>query len=98
MRSLRAVDTAYASGNAAEARTRFAEARSAWNGIAPMISACEAQLLFETLGNQLRSGAPATRVKSTVAGMLDELRFVWSRAYSYPSATSSFAARCAILC
>jgi hypothetical protein len=75
--SLRAVDTAYASGNAAEAQTRFAQARSDWNSIAPSISAREAreqQLLFDSLDQQLKSGAPATKVKSTIGGMLDELR------------------------
>ncbi len=75
--SLRAVDTAYASGNAAEAQTQFAQARSAWNSIAPSIFAREAreqQLLFDSLGNELKSGAPATKVKSTISGMLDELR------------------------
>ena len=75
--SLRAVDTAYASGNAAEAQTRFREARVEWNVIAPRISAREArvqQLLFDSLGNQLKSGAPAGQVKSTISGMLDELR------------------------
>jgi len=75
--SLRAVDTAYASGNAAEAQTRFRQARAEWNGIAPRISAREAreqQLLFDSLNNQLKSGAPATQVKSTITGMLDELR------------------------
>jgi len=75
--SLRAVDTAYASGNAAEAQTRFREARAAWNGVAPRISAREAreqQLLFDSLDKQLKSGAPATQIKSTVSGMLDELR------------------------
>ena len=75
--SLRAVDTAYASGNSAEAQTRFEEARSAWNHVAPMISAREAreaQLLFDSLGNKLKSNAPATKVKSTVAGMLGEFR------------------------
>jgi hypothetical protein len=74
--SLRAVDTAYASGNAAEAETRFREARAAWNSVAPRISAREAreqQLLFDSLGNQLKSGAPATKVKSTVSGMIGEL-------------------------
>ena len=77
MGSLRAVDTAYASGNAAEAQTRFREARAEWNGLAPRISAREAreqQLLFDSLDKQLKSGAPATEVKSTVSGMLDELR------------------------
>ena len=75
--SLRAVATAYASGNAAEAQTQFEQARSAWNSIAPSISAREAreqQLLFDSLDNQLKSGAPATKVKSTISGMLDELR------------------------
>jgi hypothetical protein len=77
MSSLRGVDTAYASGNAAEAQTRFRQARAAWNGLAPRISAREAreqQLLFDSLGKQLKSGAPATQVRSTISGMLDELR------------------------
>jgi len=71
------VDTAYASGNAAEAQTRLEEARSAWNEVAPSISTREAreqQLLLDSLGDQLKSGAPATKVKSTISGMLDELR------------------------
>jgi len=74
--SLRAVDTAYASGNATEAQTRFREARAAWNGVAPKISAREAreqQLLFDSLDQQLKSGAPASQVKSTVSGMVEEL-------------------------
>jgi hypothetical protein len=74
--SLRAVDTAYASGNAAEAQTRFREARAAWNGVSPRISAREAreqQLLFDSLDKQLKSGAPASQVKSTVSGMVEEL-------------------------
>src|SRR5438876_6495334 len=71
--SLRAVDTAYASGNAGEAQTQFAQARSAWDSIAPSISAREAreqQLLFDSLDNQLKNGVPATKVKSTISGML----------------------------
>lgn len=75
--SLRAVDTAYASGNAAEAQTRYDQARSAWNRISPMISAREAreaQLLFDSLGKELKTTAPATKVKSTVRGMLGEFR------------------------
>jgi len=74
MASLRSVDTAYASGNAAEAQTKFEEARSAWNKVAPTISAREAreaQLLFDSLGKQLQSRAPAKEVKSTVSGMLE---------------------------
>src|SRR5712671_4222083 len=52
MASLRSVDTSYASGNAAEAQTKFEQARSAWNKVAPTISAREtreAQLLFDSL-------------------------------------------------
>jgi thioesterase domain-containing protein len=74
--SLRAVDTAYASGNAAEAQTQFTEARAGWNSVAPRISAREAreqQLLFDSLQKQLKSGAPASEVKSKVSGMIDEL-------------------------
>jgi hypothetical protein len=77
MSSLRAVDTAYASGNSAEARTRFEQARSSWNSISPVISAREAreqQLLFQSLDSQLTSGAPANQVRRTVSGMLEELR------------------------
>jgi len=77
MSLLRGVDTAYASGNATEAQTRFDQARANWNKISPLISAREAreaQLLFDSLGNQLKSGGPATKVKSTVNGMLEELR------------------------
>jgi hypothetical protein len=51
--ALRSVDTAYASGNAAEAQTKYEEARSNWNKVAPVISAREAreaQLLFDSLG------------------------------------------------
>jgi hypothetical protein len=74
---LRAVDTAYASGNAAEAQTRFEQARSAWNRVAPAIStreAREAQLMFDGLGAKLKNAAPPADVKSTVSGMLEELR------------------------
>src|SRR5712671_6730197 len=71
--SLRSVDTSYASGNAAEAQTRFEQARSAWNKVAPAISAREAQLLFDSLGKKLQAYDPPTDVKSTVSGMLEEL-------------------------
>ena len=77
MKALRGVDVAYASGNSAEARTRFEEARSSWDKVSPRISAREAreaQLLFDSLDNQLKSSAPATKVKSTVHAMLGELR------------------------
>jgi hypothetical protein len=76
IKSLQAVDTSYASGNAAEAQAKFAEALSTWNRISRLISAREAreqQLLFDSLGNQLKTGVPATQIKATVTGMLDEL-------------------------
>ena len=75
--SLRSVDTAYASGNAAEAQSKYEEARSNWDKVAPAISAREAreqQLLFDSLGKKLKEGAPPKDVKSTVSGMLEELR------------------------
>jgi hypothetical protein len=75
--ALGSVDTAYASGNAAEAQTKFEEARGNWDKIAPVISAREAreqQLLFDSLGKKLKDGAPPKDVKSTVSGMLEELR------------------------
>jgi hypothetical protein len=74
--SLRSVDTAYASGNAAEAQSKFDDARSNWDKVAPVISAREAreaQLLFDSLGKKLKDGAPPAQVKSTVSGMLEEL-------------------------
>ena len=76
MSLLRGVDTAYASGNSAEAQTKFDQARASWNKISPLISAREAreaQLLIDSLGSQLKSGGPATKVKATVNGMLGEL-------------------------
>jgi hypothetical protein len=75
--ALRSVDTAYASGNAAEAQTKFEEARSNWDKVAPVISAREAreqQLLFDSLGKKLKDSAQPKDVKSTVSGMLEELR------------------------
>ena len=75
--ALRSIDTAYASGNAAEAQTKFEEARSNWDKVAPAISAREAreaQLLFDSLGKKLKDGAPPAQVKSTVLGMLEEFR------------------------
>jgi hypothetical protein len=75
--ALRSVDTAYASGNAAEAQSKFEEAKSNWDKVSPAISAREAreaQLLFDSLGKKLKDGAPPAQVKSTVSGMLEELR------------------------
>ena len=75
--SLRSVDTAYASGNAAEAQSKFEEAKTNWDKVASAISAREAreaQLLFDSLGKKLKDGAPPAQIKSTVSGMLEEFR------------------------
>jgi hypothetical protein len=75
--SLQAVDTAYASGNSAEAQAEFDKAKSSWDKVAPAISkreAREAQLLFDSLGAKLKASAPAAKVKATVHGMVSELR------------------------
>jgi Mg/Co/Ni transporter MgtE len=77
VKSLEAVDVAYAAGNAAEAQARFAEALVGWNRISRVISAREAreqQLLFDALGDQLKTSVAAATIKSTVTGMLDELQ------------------------
>ena len=73
--ALRSVDTAYASGNAAEAHSKFEEAKSNWDEVSPAISAREAreaQLLFDSLGNKLKDSARPAQIKSTVSGMLEE--------------------------
>jgi hypothetical protein len=75
--SLQAVDTAYVSGNAAEAQAQFGKAKSNWDMVSPAISkreAREAQLLFDSLAGLLKAGAPAAKVKSTIDGMVSELR------------------------
>src|SRR5215471_6009324 len=76
VKSLQAVDVSYAAGNAAETETRFGEALSGWNRISRFISTREAreqQLLFDSLGNQLKTSVPATEIKATVTGMIEEL-------------------------
>src|SRR5215472_11109578 len=68
IQSLQGVDTAYASGNAAEAQAKFD-----WNVVAPAISTREArevQLLFDSLGDQLQNNVPASKVSATLKGML----------------------------
>ena len=76
LQSLEGVDTAYASGNAAEAQAKFDQAKSDWNVVAPAISTREArevQLLFDSLGDQLQNNVPASKVSATLKGMLGEL-------------------------
>ena len=74
--SLQAVETSYAAGNAGEAQAKFTEALATWNRISRLISGREAreqQLLFDSLANQLKTSEPATRIKATVTGMVEEL-------------------------
>ena len=75
--ALQATDTAYVSGNAAEAQAQFDKAKSNWDMVSPAISkreAREAQLLFDSLGAQLKAGSPPAKVKSMIDSMLRELR------------------------
>lgn len=74
--SLPALDTAYASGNTAEAQTDFDAAKRDWDTVAPKISAREAreaQLLFDNLATKLKTNAPANDVHNVVTGMVEEL-------------------------
>jgi hypothetical protein len=95
--SLRYVDTAYASSNAAEAQSKFEEAKSNWDKVSPMISAREAreaQLLFDSLGNKLKNSAPPAQIKSTVSGMLEEFNDDIERELRWPRReTRAFVAR-----
>jgi hypothetical protein len=73
--ALKAVDTAYASGNAAEAATRYTDAKSSWDKVSPLISAREAresQLLYDSLGKLITSSAPPKKVSATISAMLGE--------------------------
>lgn len=75
--SLRAADSAYASGNGAEAQAKYGQAKSTWEGISSAISkkeAREVQVLFDTLGQQLSKKAAPADVKSTISDMIDELQ------------------------
>ena len=77
VQNLRQLDTAYASGNTAEAQSKYEAAESDWKTISPKISAREGrevQLLFESLGKKLKNKAPAKEVAHTVRGTIEELR------------------------
>jgi hypothetical protein len=77
IQSLTALDTAYASGNTAEAQSDFDTANSEWKSVSANISAREGrevQLLFESLQTKLKSKASAKEVSKTVHGTVRELR------------------------
>jgi hypothetical protein len=65
------------SGNSAEAQAQFDNAKSNWDKVSSAISkreAREAQLLFDSLGAQLKASSPPAKVKSMIDSMLRELR------------------------
>jgi hypothetical protein len=77
IQSLKALDTAYASGNTAEAQSNYDTANNEWKSLSSKISARESrevQLLFESLQTKLRDKAPAKDVSRVVRGTLEELR------------------------
>jgi hypothetical protein len=77
IQSLKALDTAYASGNTAEAQSHFDTANTEWKSLSPKISAREGrevQLLFESLQTKLKDKAPAKDVSKVVRGTVEELR------------------------
>jgi uncharacterized membrane protein len=77
IQSLKALDTAYASGNTAEAQSNYDTANNEWKSLSSKISARESrevQLLFESLQTKLRDKAPAKDVSRAVRGTLEELR------------------------
>ena len=74
--SLSGVDAAYTSGNANQALAKLEEATFSWNRVSAVISAREARepkLLLNSLGAELKSGAPAAEVNSIIYTILEEL-------------------------
>jgi hypothetical protein len=77
VQSLKALDTAYASGNTAEAQSDFDNANNQWKSLSSKISAREGrevQLLFDSLQTKLNDKAPAKEVSKVVRGTLEELQ------------------------
>jgi len=77
VQSLKALDTAYASGNTGEAQSDFDNANNQWKSLSSKISAREGrevQLLFDSLQTKLNDKAPAKEVSKVVRGTLEELQ------------------------
>jgi hypothetical protein len=75
--SLKALDTAYASGNTAEAQSDFDTANSEWKSVSSKISARESrevQLLFESIQTKLKDKVSPKELSKVVHGTLEELR------------------------
>jgi hypothetical protein len=74
--SLSSVDAAYAAANPVQAQAKLEEARSSWNDVSPTIWTRQAQaiqLLFDSLETELKGGAAADEVNSTIYEILEEL-------------------------
>jgi hypothetical protein len=77
IQSLKALDTAYASGNTAEAQSDFDTANSEWKSVSSKISARESrevQLLFESIQTKLKDKVSPKELSKVVRGTLEELR------------------------
>ncbi len=77
IQSLTAVDTAYASGNTAEAQSDFDTANNEWKSVSSKISARESrevQLLFDSIQTKLKSKAAPKEISKVVRGTVEELR------------------------
>jgi uncharacterized membrane protein len=77
IQSLKAVDTAYASGNTSEAQSDFDTANSEWKSVSSKISARESrevQLLFDSLQTKLKDKVAPKEISRVVHGTLRELR------------------------
>jgi hypothetical protein len=77
VQSLKALDTAYASGNTAEAQSDFDTANSEWKSVSSKISARESrevQLLFESIQTKLKDKVSPKELSKVVHGTLEELR------------------------
>jgi uncharacterized membrane protein len=77
IQSLTALDTAYASGNTAEAQSNFDTANNEWKSVSSKISARESrevQLLFDSIQTKLKSKAAPKEINKVVRGTVEELR------------------------
>jgi hypothetical protein len=77
IQSLHALDTAYASGNTAEAQSDFDTANTEWKSVSSKISARESrevQLLFDSIQTKLKDKVSPKEMTRVVRGTLEELR------------------------
>jgi hypothetical protein len=73
---LSGVDAAYAAANLAQTQAKLEEARSIWNKVSPTLWTRQAQAIqvsFDSLDSELKRGAPAEEVNSSIYEILEEL-------------------------